>query len=274
MDTINKNYIEISPENPFKNCKLGREKIARSLTEIIKYINVDNGFVISIDSPWGTGKTTFIEMWKVLLEKEKNIICVKFNAWDNDFYNDPLVSILENLSEAIEEDIEKKVEHIAKDVYENIKSNLKSKGKTLVCDAIKAKTYGLIDISKEKNDDELLKKYNNLKEKSKKIKNGLIELKKSFGESNELRIIFFIDELDRCRPDYAIKVLEIIKHFFSAEGYVFILSLDKDQLSKSISTIYGQGMDSEGYLKRFIDIDYSLPMPSKKKIYRKFNPKA
>ena len=266
MNTINKKNIEISRDNPFENCKLGREKIARSLTQIVKNVNVDNGFVISIDSPWGTGKTTFIDMWKALLEKEEeNIICVKFNAWDNDFYNDPLISILENLDEAIDKDIEKITKNFAEDSWGNVKSNLKAKGKTLICDAIKAKTYGLIDISEEKKDDDLLKKHGNLKEKNRKIKNGLMELKKEFGESNKLRIVFFIDELDRCRPDYAIKVLEIIKHFFRTEGYVFILSLDKSQLSKSISTIYGQGMDSEGYLRRFIDVDYTLPMPSKEK---------
>lgn len=266
MNTINKKDIEISPENPFGNCKLGREKIARSLTKIIKNINVDNGFVISIDSPWGTGKTTFIDMWKALLEKEEeNIICVKFNAWDNDFYNDPLISILENLDEAIDKDIEKIIRNFAKESLENIKSNLKTKGKALICDAIKAKTHGLIDISGEERDDDLLKNYGNLKEKNKKIKKGLMELKKEFGENNKLRIIFFIDELDRCRPDYAIKVLEIIKHFFRTEGYIFILSLDKSQLSKSISTIYGQGMDSEGYLRRFIDVDYTLPMSSNEK---------
>ncbi|MDP0506942.1 MAG: P-loop NTPase fold protein [Fusobacterium sp. JB019] len=267
MNTINKKDIEISPENPFKNCKLGREKIARSLTKIIKNINVDNGFVISIDSPWGTGKTTFIDMWKALLEKdeEENIICVKFNAWDNDFYNDPLISILENLDEAIDKDIEKITKNFAQDSWENVKSNLKTKGKALICDAIKAKTHGLIDISGEEREDDLLKNYGNLKEKNGKIKKGLMELKKEFGENNKLRIVFFIDELDRCRPDYAIKVLEIIKHFFRTEGYIFILSLDKSQLSKSISTIYGQGMDSEGYLRRFIDVDYTLPMPSKEK---------
>lgn len=263
MNTINKNEIAVPSENPFENCKLGREKIAISLTKIIKNVNIDNGFVISIDSPWGTGKTTFIDMWKALLEKEEEIICVKFNAWDSDFYNNPLVSILENLDETIDKDIEKITKNFAKESLENIKSNLKAKGKTLICDAIKSKTHGLIDISKEKDNNELLKKYNDLKEQNGKIKKGLMELKKEFGENNKLRIVFFIDELDRCRPDYAIKVLEVIKHFFSTKGYIFILSLDKSQLSKSISTIYGQGMDSEGYLRRFIDIDYPLPMPSK-----------
>lgn len=56
MNTTNKNDIEISPENPFENCKLGREKIAKSLTKVIKNIDIDSGFIISIDSSWGAGK--------------------------------------------------------------------------------------------------------------------------------------------------------------------------------------------------------------------------
>lgn len=255
MKTINKKGIRIYKGNPFKECELGREKMARRLTEIVKNVNADNGFVIGINSPWGTGKTTFIDMWKALLEKEeKNIICVKFKAWDNNFYNDPLVSILENLNEAID-----------KDIYKKIKPYIKSTTDTLVHDAIKAKSKELIDISRVKKEDELLKIYNNLKEKIKDIKVGLSELNQKLDKEGKLRVIFFIDELDRCRPNYAIEVLEIIKHFFSAKGFIFVLSLNKSQLLKSISTIYGKGIDSEGYLRRFIDIDYSLPMPSKEK---------
>jgi predicted KAP-like P-loop ATPase len=60
----------------------------------------------------------------------------------------------------------------------------------------------------------------------------------------EKKIVIFIDELDRCRPTYAIEVLERIKHLFGVAGYVFVISLDKEQLSHSIATIYGAKMDS------------------------------
>lgn len=259
MNTINKNDIEIYKDNPFKNCKLGREKIARSLTKIIKNINVDNGFVISIDSPWGTGKTTFIDMWKALLEKEEeNIICVKFNAWDNDFYNDPLISLIGEFKEYISISYVDKSEGISEEVFYGI---------------IKAITLSIIDIKNiQKNietpSENLFDEYSKEKQVKVDLKNAFKNLKDVLEQQikkSDLRIVFFIDELDRCRPDYAIKVLEIIKHFFRTEGYIFILSLDKSQLSKSISTIYGQGMDSEGYLRRFIDVDYTLPMSSKEK---------
>lgn len=73
---------------------------------------------------------------------------------------------------------------------------------------------------------------------------------------------FFIDELDRCRPNYAVTVLEQIKHFFSVPNIVFVLSIDKVQLGHAIRGVYGsEFIDADDYLRRFIDIEYSLPDP-------------
>lgn len=75
-------------------------------------------------------------------------------------------------------------------------------------------------------------------------------------------LFIFIDELDRCRPTYAIELLENIKHLFSVPGVVFILATDSDQLGHSIESVYGQGIDAGAYLRRFIDQTYQLPEPS------------
>lgn len=82
---------------------------------------------------------------------------------------------------------------------------------------------------------------------------------RSYQKEIDRKIIFFIDELDRCRPTFAIELLEVIKHLFNIENIIFILSIDKQQLSHSVSTIYGQGADTLGYLRRFFDLDYKLP---------------
>lgn len=68
-----------------------------------------------------------------------------------------------------------------------------------------------------------------------------------------------IDELDRCRPNFAIETLEIIKHYFNRKNVIFLIALDIEQLSHSVSTLYGQNMDSEGYLRRFFDLTLNLP---------------
>lgn len=74
-------------------------------------------------------------------------------------------------------------------------------------------------------------------------------------------LYIFVDELDRCRPDYAIKLLEGIKHLFAVKGVVFIVSTNMDQLSKSVQAVYGGTFDGYGYLKRFFDFEFTLPSP-------------
>jgi hypothetical protein len=77
-------------------------------------------------------------------------------------------------------------------------------------------------------------------------------------------LVVFVDELDRCRPSFAIALLERVKHLFTVPGVVFVLSLDKEQLAQTVKSVYGSGFAAEGYLRRFIDYDYRLPMPQGK----------
>jgi len=240
----------------FKNCKLEREPIADNLTKIIENLGEKGSFVLGIDSPWGTGKTTFIKMWQKKLESEKSdkIFTIHFNAWENDFHGDVLSALIGELDKHLNS-IENSNKGDLKKVIGMIGSNI-----------IKLITKGIVDlneINEKLNETEgrvLFNKYQEYNELKENIKKNLFEIKKKLEVD---KVIFFIDELDRCRPDYAIETLEKIKHLFGVDGYIFILSLDKEQLSHSVSTIYGNGMDSEGYLRRFIDLDYSLPNPSK-----------
>src|SRR6185312_12002549 len=78
-------------------------------------------------------------------------------------------------------------------------------------------------------------------------------------------IVFIIDELDRCRPNYAVEVLEQIKHFFSVKGIVFVLSIDKVQLGNAVRGFYGSDrINADEYLRRFIDLEYTMPEPDTK----------
>ncbi|PNU06486.1 KAP family P-loop NTPase fold protein [Novosphingobium guangzhouense] len=81
-------------------------------------------------------------------------------------------------------------------------------------------------------------------------------------------IIIIIDELDRCRPTYAVKLLEEIKHLFDVSGIVFILGINTQQLSHSVAGAYGSKFDGISYLKRFIDRQYKLAKPEFDKLVR------
>ena len=84
--------------------------------------------------------------------------------------------------------------------------------------------------------------------------------------NRHFRAVFFIDELDRCNPAYAVKVLERVKHLFDIPNIIFVLAVNKQQLGCAIQGYFGSSqMDADEYLRRFIDIEYTLPEPDMEK---------
>lgn len=253
--------IEISTDNPFANCKLGREKYAAILTSIVD--SYADGFVLAVNNEWGAGKTTFIKMWEQSL-KNKGFKTSYFNAWQNDFDSNPLIAILSEIKALTKSNDEgfksllKKGAVLTKSILPSLLEAVAGKYIKIkpITDAIKNTTEAATEILKDEIDEYAKKK------------KGLIEFRDELSKfisshNNEKPFVFIIDELDRCRPNYAVEVLEYIKHFFSVPGIVFILSIDKIQLSNAIRGFYGsEKIDSGEYLRRFIDIEFSLPKPS------------
>jgi hypothetical protein len=273
---MNDNEIEILSSNPFKNDLLDRRVVADSLTKLIE--GIEGSLVLGIDSPWGTGKTTFIKMWNSSLQNNNMLSTLYYNAWENDDFDDPLLAIIGAFDD--------KYSIIEKNKLENIKKICVPLLKKALPIALKVATHGLLDIQQVSlgnyNEEQItelagtlgeleFKRFNKEKRAKEELKKALVE----FQKNQDKKIVIFLDELDRCRPSFAIDTLERIKHLFDIPNYIFVLSLDKTQLSHSIATVYGNNMDSIGYLRRFIDIDYILPPPDRAKyikiMARKFN---
>ena len=265
---IKLNEIEIPEENPFENCKLGRKKYADILTNIIN--SYSSGFVLGINNKWGTGKTTFVKMWIKDL-KNKGHKTVYFNAWENDFEDNPLIALMGELKELTKKSTEpefrstlKKAAIISKHITPIIAKAIadqyvKTQG---IKDAIAEITKGLSEVFESE-----VTEYAEKKKSIEDFKNSLSEFIANTYDGKPL--VFVIDELDRCRPNYAVSILEQIKHFFSVPNVVFILSIDKNQLGNAIKGVYGSDLiDSEEYLRRFIDLEYSIPEPDAEKFYK------
>lgn len=255
--------IEILRENPFANCKLAREPYAKVLSGIVNTFT--DGFVLAINNEWGTGKTTFVKMWQQKLKNE-GFKTIYFNAWKNDFDSNPLVALmseLETLTNAKNKKVFKSVvkkgavlvKRIAPALAKSlIKNNFVDIG-DITLKAIENATNASTEILEEE-----IKEYVNRKKTILEFQKELEKFVKQAENSKPL--IFIVDELDRCRPNYSVEVLEHIKHFFGVYGIVFVLSIDKEQLKNSIKGYYGSDQfDSENYLKRFIDLEYNIPIP-------------
>lgn len=256
--------IFINPDNPFEGCKLERKQYADKLTELVK-ASAD-GFVLAVDNKWGSGKTTFIKMWKCQME-QFGFKTVYFNAWENDFDANPMSAILAELKSLLPEDKDDNFKPLIKKGTVIVKNLIPSIAKALVSNYIGLK--GLEDIAESaiKGGAEILEEeVNNYIKRQKGLSEFTRELEKYINNvTPDKPLIFIVDELDRCRPNYAVEVLENIKHFFSVKGILFVLSIDKVQLSNAIKGFYGTDrLDTEEYLRRFIDLEFSIPEPSTK----------
>ena len=257
--------IRIEPDNPFANCKLERAKFALPLREIVK--SYSDGCVLAINGKWGTGKTTFVKMWQEYLEKY-DIQTLYYNAWKNDFVSDPLVSLLGELSKFDEVNGAKEkmegVVSVAGRIIMDMAPAI-ARGVVKKVSGIDADEIGDIISDGVASGSVMLKheieKYKEQKSTLEHFRTKLEELVEIICNGNPL--VFIIDELDRCNPAFAVKVLERIKHLFDIPNIVFVLSIDKEQLCHSICGYYGsESIDAQEYLRRFIDIEFSLPQPN------------
>ena len=222
--------------------KLNRKKIAEKFN--LLFGQTSHPFVIALDNSWGTGKTQFIHMWRNLLEDKDSVY---LNLWEEDFMRNPFLSLIEALSKKFEE---KKV------VHKKVINDFKKIAWELARGGV-GKIFGA-DINDIASEGE----YKDIATEKEKFKLHLENLANKIKENTKFPLFIFIDELDRCRPNYAVEFLEIAKHFFNIKNIIFILGIDMKQLVHSIKSLYGQEMDSEEYLRKFIDIKYSFPEPS------------
>jgi hypothetical protein len=257
--------VDIEAFKPFDKCQLDRKKYADVLTNIVS--TYADGFVLAINNKWGTGKTTFIRMWEQDL-RDQEFKTVLFNAWENDFENNALTALMGELKTLTKKD----------EVNPNFESALKNAAvftKNLAPVLVKAIVKKYMGASYEdlaegvanSIGDIFEKDVNEYADKKKSIKDFRKSLSKFIADTWDGKpVVFIIDELDRCRPDYAVSILEQIKHFFSIPNIVFVLSIDKEQLGHAVRGVYGsESIDANEYLRRFIDIEYSIPEPDVEK---------
>lgn len=266
----------VIPEGaPFDNDKLNREPTADFLTDLLR--SAEGPYVMSLNAPWGTGKTTFVKMWKQKLVNN-GYSALYFNAWENDFADDPLIAFIDAIDGLVNEKSGGSKTEALKSAGGKILKQVAPLGvRLLTAGMLSGNEFGdgfgeLLAGEKDNIADALIEGggdlINDHKQKKGAVETFRQELQ-DFVEELETRkedeehapLFFFVDELDRCRPDFAVELLERIKHLFNVPGIIFILVTNPDQLRHSVKAMYGQGMNAKGYLRRFVDLDYTLPDP-------------
>ena len=219
------------------------------------YVANGNSKVYSISAEFGVGKTFFCTKLQKVLEQD-NVPVSMLNIWETDFYDNPLIPLLIRI----------------KDVYDKYNKNrtLMAKSGKVALKIAKEAGNAVIKYKYGININKFIKLYQKLKPSQSDIYNNyqefdneLKKLKKqlsSWAERLNKPIVIIIDELDRCKPDYAVKTLETLKHFFDIPGFVFVLAIDEDQLKSSVETLFGT-KNFDGYKRKFINNSFILPSP-------------
>lgn len=275
--------------------QLGRKETGDKLSDLVE--RIDDPLVIALDGAWGSGKSFFLKCWVGEHKNHNaNTQTVYFDAFKHDFLDDPLIALTDAIATRFEKDERlapaesaNRVEKLKKLGWVLGKSSAKigvsvaghyakklvgeecleefgkelekasDKGVATLEDEVKT----LIDSDIGKDESETF-----WREQRAKIvamaafREALMELTEPNKEGEPQRkLVIVVDELDRCRPDYALSLLEIIKHFFNVGRVHFVLGVNLEELQNSVRARYGSGVDAAKYLQKFISLTAPLKGP-------------
>lgn len=219
---------------------------------------------IFIDAPWGMGKTYFGQALKEKLEVGVTDKVEIINIWEIDYFSDPMKSFMGELKEKeiLVEGIKDKAEELISlngsslikkslpFLFSNVAAPILEKYTGVKIEGLKEKLENAVEGFSEINLPEI--------EEYEKYKKLVKEFKEKLSEDNRKKVVI-IDELDRCKPDYAISILEIIKHFFGVKNIIFVFLVNKEQLKNTVLNLYLKEDKNEEYFEKFFDIEFKLP---------------
>ena len=257
--------MRLSPEvfaadkdQPFLRDRLGRKQQVMALCGLVE--TIEGHAVVSVDGPWGSGKTAFLAMCSAELRRraeqtqpaeqaQRQVRVIDFNAWQQSYTNNPLVDLVSAITSELGSSWASDLKTTLLDVSLHL-AKIGSRG-LIDRDAIRPKESSTFD------------PWHDAHSKVGELQDAL---KRACGEPSDLggagRIVILIDELDRCRPAYALDLIETVRHLFAVDGVVVVLALNREELCHSIQSLYGADFDANRYLRRFIDLPCVLPPPA------------
>lgn len=240
--------------------KIGREEIVDKICGLVGSLKKDKNFCLAINGAWGSGKSFVLGLIEEKLSKKQEYIIIKYDAWENTFYSDPLIAILSCVIDGIEEKL-----YLVERTEEKVKKAAKTGVNTLAklstkIEKLKAVIEGIKTIIKDFHnpidtaalDD--FKSYQKLLKATKEILNEITQA----GEYREkqTKLVILVDEIDRCLPDEQLKILERLHHLFDVKNCAVIVTMNQICVAETVKTIYG--IDGYEYLRKFFNFTFRL----------------
>jgi len=247
--------------------KLNRKPFADFLFSLIQHRNEyrrpdsNKSYSIAIDAVYGSGKTRFLKMFQFMVQQDGSYNIAYYSAWEHDLYDDalaPILSLLDRPAGIFEDQAYTRMEQTLGTKALRI---LKRMGTSFL--SMKAKKHFGKDYEEIVDDIKALFNEESADPDAYDLRMKCIEeLQKGLQKATEdVPLIFIIDELDRCNPSFAIKTLEVVKHLLDVENIIFLFALDMHQMRAVTKKFYGQDIDASGYLFKIFDYMTILPPP-------------
>lgn len=216
---------------------------------------------ISIQGDWGSGKTSFMNMIKDNLDKNKNIDTVWFNTWQFSQFN-----LGESLPIIF---LTKLIENMTNGVENNYISNLKKYMSTItkatarvlssvVTSVSRVNVTGVVEkVIEEIDNEDVVNVISKLKDEFKKCVDETLK------NNNKSRLVVFIDDLDRIYPAKAIEILEVLKLFVDCEKCIFILAIDYEVVIQGVNQKYGGALNNDkgrNFFDKIIQLPFKMPV--------------
>ncbi|HCH6178759.1 TPA: KAP family NTPase [Vibrio parahaemolyticus] len=249
------NNITFACRDEFK-----RETVAEKVALLLES-SIDISPMV-VDGGWGTGKTEFCHKLINLMKGRDSHHLIYVDAFQADHADEPLLTILAEILKVLPEGEQR--ESFVQKVLPTVRYGLKTLAKAGVAHVLKQDTETVLDgFDKEIQkvaDKAIDSSVESLLKDHIKANESLEALQKMMADITEEKpIVVFIDELDRCRPDFAVNILEVIKHTFPVSGVQFVLVTNTNQLKASINHRYGDSVNAQQYLDNFLKFTFVLP---------------
>ena len=230
---------------------------------LVKLITVeaavnDGSGVISLDAKFGMGKTNFLQMFETHL-KSQEFECFFIDAWSNDFYHSPLLTIIVEFINYLDKEgkLTSKLKEESAKILKIAFSTVATAGGQVLNKVTGIDFKEIVDGATKATEsivDKVLQDYREQKESLQNTKDFL----ETYIKQLKKPLVILVDELDRTRPSYAVEFLESLKHFFDVKNIVFVLAVNREQIEKSVKCLYGE-LDFNEYYRKFATSNISLP---------------
>lgn len=263
--------VTITNEKPLPPDIFGRERIAEQMCQLIVDMKAEAISPLALDGKWGSGKSVHAERMKKCFEDKHadKIKCIYWNASAEDYSENPLLSFIAFLYQHIEKGEKKNfgansIKVLSNGLFSGILNLANQASRKFVgidAEELNDAIQSGMKKAEDASNDIVLTQFTNhldgIAAESARLK-AAEKLLLSVGGEKELIII--IDELDRCRPDFALKMLESIKHLFATENCKFVLVMNKESMASSVEHLYGlKDEAAKRYLSKYIKKDFLLP---------------